>query len=125
MNMYMPTSEDISLLKKHAKNIYCRIDLLNDSLKTIDSLEGITTEGSISIDADSDIRRTYSSTIYLDENHAVSKYSEDEWMNKYVWIYIGVKNATTSSSDVRWYSQGLYVFSKNGYRYSATERTLS
>lgn len=123
--MYTPDLDDIQLLEQHSKNIYCKIDLLNSSLKVIDSLEGITTSGSISIDADSDVRRTYSSTIYLDKNHAISRYSESEWMDKYIWVYIGIKRTGSRESEIKWYSQGLYVFSQNGYKYSAAEHTLS
>ena len=75
--MYVPSTEDIRTLYSHNIELYTRIDLLNDRMKTIDSLQGITTEGRISVDADADIRRTYTSTIVLDEKHAISQYSED------------------------------------------------
>ena len=56
--MYVPSTEDIRTLYSHNIELYTRIDLLNDRMKTIDSLQGITTEGRISVDADADIRRT-------------------------------------------------------------------
>lgn len=121
--MYVPSTEDIRTLYSHNIELYTRIDLLNDRMKTIDSLQGITTEGRISVDADADIRRTYTSTIVLDEKHAISQYSESEWMNKYVWIYIGVK--TPMLDDIIWYSQGVYVFSQNGYNYDTQTRSLT
>lgn len=37
-------------------------------------------------------------------------------------LYIGMKSA---SSKLYWYSQGVYAFNQNGFRYSATEHTLS
>lgn len=121
--MYVPSTEDIRTLYSHNIELYTRIDLLNDRMKTIDSLQGITTEGRISVDADADIRRTYTSTIVLDEKHAISQYSESEWMNKYVWIYIGVK--IPMLDDIIWYSQGVYVFSQNGYNYDTQTRSLT
>lgn len=44
-------------------------------------------------------------------------------MNKYVWIYIGVK--TPMLDDIIWYSQGVYVFSQNGYNYDTQTRSLT
>ena len=52
--MYVPSTEDIRTLYSHNIELYTRIDLLNDRMKTIDSLQGITTEGRISVDADAE-----------------------------------------------------------------------
>ena len=42
----------------HSRHV--RLELLNYQYQTVDTLEGIATSGSISIDANSDIRRTAS-----------------------------------------------------------------
>ena len=62
---YLPTDADLALLNNHSSNIYCRIDMLNKDFITIDSLEGLVIDGSISIDSESDVRRTFNVTLYL------------------------------------------------------------
>ena len=55
---YLPTEEDLALLKSRSKRLYCRIELLNKDYQIIDTIEGLALSGSNSIDADSDTRRT-------------------------------------------------------------------
>ena len=85
---YIPTSEDIALLSQHSREIYSRIDILNKDFKTIDSVQGVTLDGTVSIDAESDIRRTYNSTIHLADNNYITAENALIWMDKYVQIYL-------------------------------------
>lgn len=118
---YLATNEDYDLLRNRVKTIYARIELLDKDMNVIDQLEGITMDGSVAIDADSDIRRTFSSKIYLDKSSAISKYEESELINKYLHVYIGLR----SSLVTKWYSLGLFAFSENGYTFSQEENSLS
>ena len=120
--VYYPTDEDLQILNKKAIHSYCKIDLLNNDMVTIDSLEGLVMAGSISIDADSDIRRTFSSTIYLNNKSEISNIMVEEWISKFVRIHIGLED---SNGEIKWWPQGVYVFNQNGFSYSATEHTLS
>lgn len=87
---YLPTDEDLALLKNHSSHIYCRIDLLNKDFATIDSLEGVAIDGSISIDSESDVRRTFNVTMYLGKNSNLSNITEEEWLSRNVRVYIGL-----------------------------------
>lgn len=88
---YLPTDEDLLLLKNHSPHVYCRIDLLDKDFATIDSLEGIAIDGSINVDSESDIRRTFNTTLYLGKKSVVSAFDEEEWINKNVRVFIGLK----------------------------------
>ena len=68
---YLPTDEDLALLKSHSPHVYCRIDLLDKGFATIDSLEGIAIDGSINVDSTSDVRRTFNTTLYLGKKSTV------------------------------------------------------
>ena len=92
---YLPTQEDLALLTNRSKDLYCRIDLLDHDYCVIDSLEGLAMSGSISIDADSDTRRTFNVDIHPSKNSAISDYSVEDWMNKMVRVYIGIKSPTS------------------------------
>lgn len=122
MIVYAPTKEDLLLLKSRVIHVYCKVDLLNLDMVTIDSLEGLVMNGSLSINADSDIRRTFSSTIFLDENEQITSFNTEDWINKYVRVYIGLKQ---KDDTIKWWSQGVYMFNQNGFSYSSTDHTLS
>lgn len=87
---YLPTDEDLALLKNHSSRVYCRIDLLNKDFATIDSLEGVAIDGSISVDSESDVRRTFNVTMYLGKNSNISNITEEEWLARNVRVYIGL-----------------------------------
>ena len=52
------TSAQFQVALQNIQSRYTRLELLNYQFQTVDSLEGICTGGSISIDANADIRRT-------------------------------------------------------------------
>lgn len=76
--MYTPTSKELRLLKTHTKELHCKLELLDNNLNVIDFLEGVSIDGSLSIDANSDIRRTFSCTIYLNSRKKISRYETNE-----------------------------------------------
>lgn len=87
---YLPTDADLALLNNHSSNIYCRIDMLNKDFITIDSLEGLVIDGSISIDSESDVRRTFNVTLYLGKKSGISNLTEEDWISKNVRVFIGL-----------------------------------
>ena len=119
---YVATTEELRMLKARTKHLYCKLELLDKNLNVIDNLEGLAQDGSISIDADADIRHTFSSTIYLKKNEAISRYSTEDWVDKLVHVYIGMKPVGGS---IYWYSKGVYAFNTNGFTYNATEHNVS
>jgi hypothetical protein len=97
---YLPSDEDLALIKNHSSNIYCRIDLLNSDFVTIDSLQGVCIDGSISIDSESDIRRTFTTTLYLGKNSNLNSFTETEWLSKNVRVFIGLYGDGTKRNSV-------------------------
>lgn len=87
---YLPTDADLALLNNHSSNIYCRIDMLNKDFITIDSLEGLVIDGSVSIDSESDVRRTFNVTLYLGKKSGISSLTEEDWISKNVRVFIGL-----------------------------------
>lgn len=120
--MYVASQEELRMLKNHNKHLYCRLELLDKDLNVIDNLEGLTIDGNLSIDADSDIRRTFTSTIYLKKNQAISSYSVDEQIDKLVRVYVGMRPA---GGNTHWYAKGIYAFNQNGFSYDATTHSVS
>ena len=118
---YLPTDEDLALLKNHSSHIYCRIDMLNKDFATIDSLDGVVIDGSISVDSESDIRRTFNATLYLGKNSNIANSTEEDWISRNVRVFIGLKDRHNL---IHWYNQGCYSFSSNGFTYNSTTNTV-
>ena len=57
--MYDVQQADIQLLRQRAKNIYTKIQLLNDNMTIMDEMQGVFIDGTVSIDSSSAIRRTF------------------------------------------------------------------
>lgn len=92
---YLPTEEDLALLKSRSKRLYCRIELLNRDYQIIDMIEGLALSGSNSIDADSDTRRTFNLDIFPKKGFSISQFSTEEWTSKMLRLRIGMKAPTS------------------------------
>ena len=114
---------DINLLYQPQKQIYIRLYLMNRNFQTIEQLEGEVTEGSVTIDANSDIRRVASFTFAVkNKNYAADKNS-NIWLDKYVDLQIGFYY--NRGKQILWYPLGIYIFNENGFRYDSASRTVS
>ena len=68
---------------------FIKIELLNYQFQTVDSIEGKCTSGSISIDANSDIRRTGNVTLTIDDSSFKVEAGGKIWLDKYLRVWIG------------------------------------
>lgn len=78
MRDYTPSNAELALLKTSVKHLYCKIELLDTDMSLLNSLEGLAMDGSISIDADSNARRTFSASIYLEGDKDISSMLGEE-----------------------------------------------
>ena len=61
--LYLPTVDDLKILKLKNKSVYVKVELLDRNYLTLAELNGVTIDLSLSINANSDIRRTLSLTM--------------------------------------------------------------
>ena len=59
------TSTQFQTALQNIQSRYIRLELLNYQFQTVDSVEGVCTSGSISIDANADVRRTGTITLIV------------------------------------------------------------
>lgn len=119
---YNLLQRDIDILKQSVKEIYVRLELLNRNKKILTNIEGDLISDSITIDAESDIRRTYSCEL---------KYTKSNWnnVNKYkLFIYyivpwIGIRH--TRSQEILWYKLGTFMFDNRSFNYNEVNSSLS
>jgi len=120
---YVVQQEDIELLKRPEKTLFARLELLNKSFENIEQLEGELKSDDYSIDADSDIRRTYNLNLHIKDSTFLIGRGKKIWFDKYIRLFIGIYDFRID--DIRWYPVGLYTFDTANYSYDATNKNLS
>lgn len=119
---YNLLQKDIDILKQSVKELYVKLELLNRSKKIITTIESDLISDSLSIDAESDIRRTYNCEI---------KYVKTKWsnidkyklMSHYLSPWIGIRH--TRSGEILWYKLGTFAFDSRNFTYDESNSTLS
>ena len=123
MSAYTIEGEDMRLIRQAVVHCYAKIEILNDNETIMDSIEGIINGGSSTIDANSDIRRTTSFTIIPTFRQEISVNEDSNiWLNKTIKMQIGIENLRTGN--IKWWSQGHYIFTETNGVYDANTNTL-
>lgn len=120
---YIVEQKDIDILRQANRTLYTKVELLNHDFKVVDSIEGTLISDSLSIDAESDIRRTYSCELFVKNSSFLIGNDKKIWIDKYIRPYIGVMHQR--SREVVWYLNGTFLFNDTNYAFDSTTRTLS
>lgn len=120
---YQIQQKDIDIIYQKKKELSIKIELLNESFKVVDIMQGSLISGDISIDANSDIRRVSSLTFVIkDKTYLVSELSKI-WFDKKVRIKLGITYQRTK--EIIYYDLGILVFNSANFTYDETNRTVS
>ena len=143
--MFLASSEDYKILHSRSKCSFLKIVpiidkvILNEiglseiesDISTIERILNHATNFTMSIDADSDIRRTGTLTLSISKDD-FSNIPLNTWMNVTFSIFIGYsytekQNINIDDSSIRWYQQGVFKIVEKGYSFNETtnEVTLS
>jgi len=119
---YNILQQDIDILFQSQKEIFSRVEILDVNYKTLVGIEGILISDSYSIDAESDIRRSYSCEIHLEHD---SYFIDQRYklMTRYIRPYIGIKYIRTG--EIIWYLMGTFCFVDTSWKYDSSSHTLS
>lgn len=117
-------SDDISIIKQHLLDIRFRFEIFDKNDIYIDEITGSVVNGNGSIDAESDIRRTFTVNVHPDRR---SRIMIDEqgyiWIDKFIRVYVGLVSQRTQ--EIRWWAFGKFVFTSTNTTYDATNNTMS
>lgn len=113
-----------------------RIQLLDFDYRVVDEIEGVCIGGTLSKDANSDLRRSGSVTmsIPIDKNATTFLDSVQGftitvggkiWIDRYVKIFIGIDDYTQSPQKTVWYKFGVCLIDQPVRLFSATDYTIS
>lgn len=117
------TNEQFQTTLQSIQNRYIKIELLNYQYQTVDMLEGVAIEGNITIDANSDIRRTASISLVVNDSSFNVQPGGKVWLDKYIRLWVGTESIRTG--EVEWTNCGLYIIDAPSYQYDAVSNTLS
>ena len=104
-------------------NKYMKLNILNFDMNVVDEISGNLVSCDVSVNADSDLRRSCSvSLIVVDATLEVME-SGRIWIDKFIQPLVGYENIYTG--EIQWYNQGIYLINAPSYSYDATNNTLS
>ena len=117
------TSGQFNSAMQNIQNRYIRLELLNYQFQTIDNIEGNAVSGSITIDANSDIRRTANIVLVVQNSSFEIESGGRIWLDKYVRIWVGIESFI--NNEIEWTNCGIYIIDSPSYQYDASNNTLS
>lgn len=131
------TQKKIDILSQPIRNKRIKIELLNDDLVPINSIEGVATDGNITANANNDIRRSgnlslaipidVSATTFLDNSpeDVIITASGGYWIDKLLKIYVGIDDLTSKKVNTVWYKLGVFLMDMPIRNFSASEYSIS
>ena len=117
------TQAQYSTAKQGHRNISIRIDLLNFSKQVIESIEGRVISGTLTSDANSNMRNTCDIQMVITDSSFNVEAEGKIWMDRYIQIYVGVEDVHTNQ--IVWTNKGIYLLNQPTYEYDAESNTLS
>lgn len=116
------TAAQVNTAKQTMRNITVRIDVLNYDYSIGGSLSGNVIDGNVSINSNSDIRRTLSiSTVVT--NQVNIDVNSKTWFDKYIQVYVGIDEQ--ASGETAWTNMGVYIINQPTYSYDAETFTMA
>lgn len=117
------THQDKNIVLQQAITYHFHIEVRNNDNQVMGTLKKIKPLGSLSIDADSDIRRTFSLTIALAEDEQAAETLLQNYMKYRFYIQIGLYSYETNS--YHYYPLGDFIITDAGTAYHATDHSIT
>lgn len=117
------TSAQFQSILQNIQSRYVKLELLNYQFQTVDSIEGVCVSGSISIDANSDMRRTGSVELVVNNSSFEVSSGSKIWLDKYIRIWVGIFSFI--SGEIEYVNCGLYIIDAPNYQYNPSTNTLA
>lgn len=122
---YNITEEDKDLLLQSPLDYKYRLFIVDKDKNILDEIQGISSSGSYNIDSESDVRRTNSFSLLLDNCY------RDKSIEKRLFLWVGynfqiqIGILSLRNNDYKWYDCGYYLITEANTSYNATDNSLS
>lgn len=122
---YTITQEDKDLLLQSSLDYKYKLLVLNNNGSILDELDCIESIGTYSIETDSDIRRSTSLVLFLDDSYKSMSIEQKiyDWISLNFELQIGIYSII--KDDFIWYKCGNYLITEGGTNYDATSNSIS
>ena len=117
------TQNDYNIIKQRINERYIKVNILDFQYRIVDQISGNLLSCSVQCDADSDLRRSCSVSLVVRDNSFDIQSGGKIWLDKYIQVYIGLKNIYTQ--EIQWYNQGVYLIDVPSWEYNATTNILT
>ena len=122
--MIQITNRDKKLITQNIIELRFKIEIYDENNRILDVLDGGIVGGSSAINAESDIRRTFSINVIPNRQFDIRiKEHNLIWINRKVKLYIGIKDKLRNI--YVWFPQGEYVFANTSITYDVTTNQVS
>lgn len=118
------TEQQYSIVKQPYRELYCKVNLLNYQFQVVDEISGVVLSDSWTISATSDIRRTGTLIINPDDEEAYKIQAGSKiFLDKYVQVYIGIKDETTD--EIIYNNMGIYLINNPTHTFSSSDNSIT
>ncbi len=117
------TEEQYRTVLQNIQNRYIWIELLNYQFQTVEELNGVVVGGNITINANSDIRRTGNIELVVNNSTFEVESGGKIWLDKYIRIWIGTQNLITQQ--ITKTNCGIFIIDAPNYRYDQNTNILN
>lgn len=126
----MPNQKQFDTTLQSIRNIDCKLFVLDYDYTILDEISGKTESISLSVNAESDIRRTANINIALKDDSRQTnsnifywQVGNPYWFDKYIQIYVAIQDVQTQ--EYVWVNEGIYMVNSPTISYDATSNNLS
>ena len=126
----MPNQKQFDTTLQSIRNIDCKLFVLDYDYTILDEISGKTESISLSVNAESDIRRTANINIALKDDSRQTnsntfywQVGNPYWFDKYIQIYVAIQDVQTQ--EYVWVNEGIYMVNSPTISYDATSNSLS
>ena len=116
------TASQLNVSKQKIQEKYMKIELLNHNFQVVDSLEGVTLNGSITIDANSDMRRNATLKFAITDSSFEVESGGKIWLDKYIRLYYGIYSIL--ENEIIYTKLGTFVLDAPSYEYDRTNNSI-
>lgn len=121
----MPTQQEYNTAGGSARTLHARVFLLNFNFQRVDSWENVVVgTPTFSINAESDIRRTCSISLFPKDKSFDIKFGNKIWLDKYVQIHLGIEDIH-NRGQITYTNMGIFLINNPSRVYSAIDNTLT
>ena len=117
------TQAQYNTAKQTHRKVYIHINLLNFKKQIIESIEGRVVSGTLTSDANSNMRNTCDIQMVVTDSSFNVESGGKVWIDRFIQVYVGVENAFTG--EIIWTNKGLYLLNQPTYGYDAVSKMLS